>query len=80
MEAESTHFDTGKLVATPTALRALESNDIVDALHRHCQCDWGDLGHGARLFSAYKKYDGPDFWIITEADRSVTTILLPEDY
>ena len=38
------------------------------------------LEHGCRLFSAYGAGGGTKFWIITEADRSVTTILLPEDY
>lgn len=62
------------------------------ALARHAAGDWGDLcdedwhtnneapKNGARLFSAYHSDDGVKFWIITEADRSVTTVLLPEEY
>ena len=54
--------------------------------------DWGELDEedktandealktGERLLSAYKSATGTKFWIITEADRSVTTILMPEDY
>ena len=61
------------------------------ALHRHSQGDWGELlpedaiandlalEQGGRLFSAYGL--GRDrFWVITEADRSLTTVLLPNDY
>ena len=64
-----------------------------DSLARHQQGDWGDVGkedwqaneealaHGnLRLFSAYKHPTHPTIWIITEADRSATTILFPDDY
>lgn len=66
-------------------------SDLHEALHRHESGDWGDLcdedkalnddslKHGGRLLSSYK-VQGIKFWIITEADRSVTTLLLPEDY
>jgi len=59
---------------------------------RHQSGDWGNLdsedrnsndqalARGGRIFSAYNATDGTKFWIITEADRSVTTVLLPEDY
>jgi hypothetical protein len=62
------------------------------ALQRHVTGDWGELCpedieaneqallNGARLLSAYRSAKGVKFWIITEWDRSVTTILLPEDY
>jgi len=65
--------------------------DLYAGLERHQNKDWGDLGnedkrsndravkHGGRVLSAYKA-QGIKFWIITEADRSVTTLLLPEDY
>jgi len=62
----------------------------MNAFQRHLQCDWGDvtdkranvqaLQTGGRLLSAYHSSEGQEFWIITEADRSATTILLPEDY
>jgi hypothetical protein len=61
-------------------------------LQRHQAGDWGDvdnhdrlandhaLKNGSRLFSVYHSADGVKFWIITEADRSLTTVLLPRDY
>jgi hypothetical protein len=65
---------------------------VLDAMLRHARCDWGDvsdqdreennfsLREDFRLFSVYKDSAGIKFYIITEADRSVTTVLLPEDY
>lgn len=85
-------FRLGQLVATPNALTQIPNEQIMCALTRHAQCDWGDLdagdksandhafAHGGRLFSAYISTAKVKFWIITEADRSVTTVLLPEDY
>lgn len=85
-------FSLGQIVATPNALSQLSQPDIVAALRRHQQGDWGDvdahdrqandqaLTNGERLLSVYTTPDGARFWIITEADRSATTILLPEDY
>ena len=82
----------GQVVATPAALGTLPQPDIVAALRRHASGDWGDvdahdraandeaLSDGTRLLSAYKSADGTRFWVITEADRSVTTVLLPDDY
>lgn len=86
-------FALGQIVATPGALRLLEAEQ--QALHtflvRHQQADWGDvppedstanheaLRCGDRLLSAYVVGTGR-IWIITEADRSVTTALLPEEY
>ncbi len=82
----------GRVLATPSALAQLVQTDIDTALARHCKGDWGDvppddrrandqaLIHEARLFSAYQAASGTKFWIITEADRSITTVLLPEDY
>ena len=83
----------GKVVATPGALNVLleAGEDPVRYLTRHSSGDWGDLDvhdrrenelslkHGWRIVSSYPIGDGC-VWIITEADRSVTTILLPEDY
>lgn len=87
----SIRFPLGQIVATANALATLDPLVIVEGLQRHAQGDWGNvcpedaelnaeaLQHGDRLLSAYGT--GPHkFWIITEADRSVTTILLPEDY
>lgn len=85
-------FPLGQIVATPNALRSLTQDDIIAGLRRHINGDWGDLDEedkraneralreDTRLLSAYHGTGGTKFWIITEADRSVTTILLPEDY
>ena len=85
-------FSLGQLVATPNALNRIPNDEIVSALSRHVRGEWGDLDshdlnanenalkHGGRLFSEYHSTDKIKFWIITEADRSVTTVLLPEDY
>lgn len=85
-------FPFGQLVATPNALHSVPNNEILIALSRHVRGDWGTLdsedlqsneralAHGGRLFSAYLSTAQVKFWIITEADRSVTTVLLPEDY
>ena len=85
-------FPLGRVVITPNALDVLVSEDIHGALQRHASRDWGEvcaadkaenelsLKEGFRILSAYRDSKGSRFWIITEADRSVTTILLPEDY
>jgi hypothetical protein len=86
-------FCSGQIVATPGALAALEeANQIAsEYLDRHLQGDWGDLceddktanqealEQGLRLLSSYPIGERK-LWIITEADRSVTTLLLPEEY
>jgi len=85
-------FNTGQLVITPTALETLTADDILTALGRHIRADWGDvtpadrdennfsLREGFRILSVYRSAGGEKFWIITEADRSLTTVLLPSDY
>jgi len=85
-------FPLGRLVATPNALEHIPNPDIMTALLRHLTGDWGDvdehdreenelsLTEGFRLLSVYRSAKGVKFWIITEADRSATTVLLPEDY
>ena len=87
-------FPLGKLVATPGALDALErtGQSPLEFLSRHASGDWGEVceadkkendfsvRNGFRLLSAYRLRDGTKIWIITEADRSATTILLPEEY
>ena len=84
-------FTLGQIVATPGALE-LPPEDRLEALARHAGCDWGECGEEdwaenefsldkyLRLFSVYRDRNGVKFWIITEADRSVTTILLPSEY
>ena len=85
------HFPLGRLVITATAAARLTGDEVADAIVRHARGDWGDLGpadaadndlalrEGLRLLSAYGRGERR-FWIITEADRSVTTVLLPNDY
>ena len=85
-------FRLGRIVATPNALNSFSDEEILDAIQRHQAGDWGSLSEddraandralvdGSRILSAYNANNGARFWIITEADRSVTTVLLPEDY
>lgn len=88
-------FPFGQLTATPRALEALRRNPSVSVwtyLSRHITGDWGDVDRedsaandravqeGTRLLSSYTLPDDTRIWIITEADRSVTTLLLPDDY
>lgn len=88
----SVPFDLGQTVATPHVLEAVPKAEIFAALQRHQSCDWGDLcpqdkwsndkavKNGDQLLSVYHSRNGIKFWIVTEWDRSVTTVLLPEDY
>ena len=85
-------FRIGHIVATPNALSQLTQDDILLGIQRHQAGDWGDVDshdreannraliEGTRLLSVYHASNGVTFWIITEADRSATTVLLPEDY
>jgi hypothetical protein len=85
-------FAFGRLVATANVLDNIPNDEILIALSRHVRGDWGQLDRedlmsnelalrrGGRLFSRYHSTKGIRFWIITEADRSATTVLLPEDY
>jgi hypothetical protein len=87
-------FLLGQLVATPGALKVLSqtNQEATEFLSRHQHGDWGDLTeddktenefsvlNNLRILSAYTLATGVKIWIITEADRSVTTILLPEEY
>jgi hypothetical protein len=91
-EIETRSFALGRVVITRNALQSLNESDVQIALGRHVHCDWGDcppddaaaneaaLGEELRIFSVYSDRNGTTFWIITEADRSATTVLLPEDY
>jgi hypothetical protein len=84
-------FELGVVVATPGALLDFGPALMAELLARHAAGDWGDLdAHdrrqneralktGARIFSAYETPAGRA-WIITEADRSSTCVLRPEDY
>lgn len=86
-------FKLGRILATPAAIEAVDraSISIVDLLIRHLRGDWGDLSEsdrqqnelaliaGGRLLSSYPIAEAR-LWIITEADRSSTTLLLPDEY
>jgi len=88
----SLRLPLGQIVATPNALAHITKADIMTALLRHVVGDWGDVCaedkkvndqavvDGMRVLSVYRAANGTKLWIITEADRSVTTILLPDDY
>lgn len=87
-------FPLGRIVATPGALGALEqAGESPDSfIKRHVTGDWGELDaedrqenefsveHSFRLLSSYTLKSGTKLWIITEADRSSTTLLLPSEY
>ena len=87
-------FPLGRVLATPGALEALEKakQQPQEFLDRHTSGDWGEvdshdaaeselsLQRGFRLLSSYTTRSGDKLWIITEADRSATTLLLPEEY
>jgi hypothetical protein len=87
-------LELGQIVATPGALDEMEeSGDNAGTfLARHSAGDWGDLTeedrkenefsleHGFRLLSSYRLRNGSKLWVITEADRSSTCLLLPEEY
>jgi hypothetical protein len=85
-------FPLGQIVATPGALAALERANQPPTCFLARHGDWGELepsdaaenkygiAHGFRLLSSYQTNAGEKLWIITEADRSATTLLLPEEY
>ena len=85
-------FELGGCHITSNARAHLTQDDVLRALRRHQGGDWGDvnqhdrqanelaLKEGSRLVSVYHSATGVKFYIITEADRSMTTVLLPEDY
>jgi len=88
-------FPAGQIVATPGALALLQqaNKTPLEFVSRHLRGDWGDdlcqddktenelsLKQGFRLLSSYKVTESEKLWIITEADRSVTTLLLPAEY
>jgi hypothetical protein len=85
-------FCLGNIYVTPGVLESIPHDEVIRALARHLSGDWGDvdaedreendysLGRRLRLLSAYHSRAGVKFWIITEADRSATTVLLPDEY
>ena len=85
-------FPLGRTVATPGALEHLTHDDILHALARHVQGDWGEIEDEdlaanerallteGRLVSVYSSASHVRFYVITECDRSATTVLLPHEY
>ena len=87
-------FPLGQVVATPGALDALDEagQSPIEFLQRHQTGDWSEMveedqeenrravENGLRVFSSYKMESGKKIWVITEWNRSVTTLLLPQEY
>lgn len=85
-------FEPGQLVATPGAIEATNPESLLILCQRHLSGDWGDICEedkeqndealklGNRVLSSYNLPEGGKVWVITEWDRSVTTILLPGEY
>ena len=85
-------FSVGPVFITANAEAKVSPEDVPSALQRHARGDWGELcaddmkqnerslHDGGRLVSVYHDRRGVKFYIITEPDRSSTTVLLPEDY
>lgn len=88
----SPRFSLGRTVITRGAIAALTADDVAGALARHARGDWGDLDPAdkaaneraleseGRLVSRYRASNETPFYIITEWDRSLTTVLLPSEY
>jgi len=84
-------FELGRLSATPRAKDFLNQGEAMEIIRRHSKGDWGDLSEedkkendlsvkeGFRILSSYR-IRGKKIWVITEADRSVTTLLFPDEY
>ena len=93
-QASVARFALGQTFITPGAEDALQiaGQTAIEFLRRHMSCDWGELSEddiaenelslkqGFRLLSNYRTGKGQQLWIITEADRSATTVLLPSEY
>ena len=87
----NTRFNLGRLSITENVANMMPADEILKALERHAAGDWGlvdqptweqndqAMRNGKRLFSVYQSSGGQRFWVITEADRRCTTVLLPED-
>ena len=94
IQTTAPRFPLGRLYATPGALEALSEagQEASEFLYRHQYGDWEELGDEdkqenefsvdkrLRIFSAYSTKPGTKLWVITEADRSATTVLLPSEY
>lgn len=88
----SAKFNLGQTVATTGVATKLSPDEILASLARHQRGDWGELDDDdrnaneralleeGRLVSRYRSVDGTPFYVITEWNRSLTTVLLPEEY
>jgi hypothetical protein len=84
--------ELGRVFATPGVLAAVPNDEMLAALARHARGDWGEVSapdwkendfsysKRLRLVSSYTSSSGTKYWVITEADRSSTTVLLPDEY
>ena len=91
-EPKTARFRMGRLMITAAAMQHLSPGDVIEALSRHHRGDWGDacekdrmanefsLRAEGRLISVYHTEVNERFWVITEADRSTTTVMMPGDY
>ena len=93
-QSQAQLFPLGQIVATPGALKVFEAShqNPAEFLTRHARGDWGELSaddiaenefslkNGFRLLSSYLTASGQKLWVITEEDRSSTTLLLPDEY
>ena len=91
-EERRQRFYLGQIVVTSNALNILDEGSIRIAIRRHGAGEWGELDshdleeneralrEGGRLLSVFRDRTGTRFYVITDSDRSVTTVLLPEDY
>jgi len=90
--ARKLSFPLGDIRITAGAEHALDPSDVVTAITRHARGDWGEVDEhdwdqndccvesAGRLLSQYTAKNGTLLWVITEYDRSATTVLLPEEY
>jgi len=90
--ARKLSFPLGAVRITGGVEHALDPSDIITGITRHSRGDWGEVDerdwkendysveNGYRLLSQYTAKNGTLFWVITESDRSATTVLLPEEY
>jgi len=91
-DTKKAKFELGNLYMTPGVQAEIPNDEVLKAIARHVTGDWGDVcpddaaenefavGKHLRLFSVYHSTQGTKFWIITEADRTSTTALLPDEY
>ena len=89
---KSQKFSPGCVAVTANAAQNLSHDEVTTALRRHLRGDWGELDpydrqeneralrEGGQLLSVYRNSKGLRFYVLSEADRSATTLLLPEDY